>query len=159
MEPKPRRSRKRSAGTPSKPPDRPTLFLDRDAGGRFVTAALREADYEVVTHDEYFAQNTPDIEWIKAVSRKGWVVITADREIARHEPERSLFATAKAYTFILYALTQVTREERIAAVMNSLPKIFAIAAGGHPYGIYRVHREGHVAYVEVKNPRIPINDP
>lgn len=158
MEPTSRKSKRRSVGIHFKPPERPVLFLDRDAGGKFITAALRAEGYQVVTHDEIFAQDTPDIVWIKEVARRGWVVITADRAIARREPERSLFSTCRAYTFILYALTQVRREERIAAVRTCLPKIITIIAGGHPYGIYRVHREGHVLYVEIKNPRLSADD-
>lgn len=151
------RSRKPSAGPAAAPPEAPVFFIDRDTGGRVLAAALRSAGYRVERHDDHFDQATPDPFWIRRVAERGWVILTCDRNISRKEPERSLFGTAPTHTFILYALTQVHREQRIPLVLDVLPKLAALAAGGTPPGIHRVHTDGRVERVAVQ-PRFRLED-
>jgi hypothetical protein len=37
-----------------------TFFVDRSLGGRMVPAALRDAGFEVVAHDDIFTPETDD---------------------------------------------------------------------------------------------------
>lgn len=158
MEPSPKKSRKRSAGPPAGRPEGLVFFVDRDTGGRLLAGALKEAGYSVELHDQHFDQATPDPFWIRRVAQSGWIILTCDREIARKEPERSLFGTAPTYTFILYALTRVRREERIALVLEVLPKLSVLVASAAPLGIHRVHTSGQVEFVAVPRPRFRLED-
>ena len=109
MEPIPKKSRRPSAGPPAKPPETAaTFFIDRDTSGRLLAGELRNRGYTVTLHDEIFQQGTKDPFWIRSVAERGWLILTCDRNIARKEPERSLFGTAPTHTFILYALTPAT---------------------------------------------------
>lgn len=109
--------------------------------------ALRSHGYRVELHDANFRQDTDDTVWIRQVAARGWIVLTCDRNIARKEPERSKFGTAPTHTFILYALTQVPRDQRVPLVLEALPKLGRLVTEGSPHGIYRVHTDGRVERV------------
>ncbi len=158
MEPSPKKSKRPSGGLPAKPPEVPTYFIDRDTGGRMLAEALRPLGYRVELHDAHFLQDTHDTDWIRAVATRGWVVLTCDRNIARKEPERSKFATAATQIFILYALTQVPREQRVQLVLEVLPKLDRLVAEGSPHGIYRVHTNGRVERVIGIKPKFRLED-
>ncbi|WP_437796354.1 hypothetical protein [Sorangium sp. So ce693] len=53
-----------------------TYFVDRSLGRGLVVEALRAAK---LAHDDHFAQNTPDAEWLVEIGRRGWVVLTKDK--------------------------------------------------------------------------------
>jgi len=158
MERSPRKSKRQSAGLPAKPPNAPTFFIDRDTGGRLLAEALRPLGYKVELHDAHFRQDMEDTDWIRSVARKGWVVLTCDRNIARKEPERSKFGTAATQTFILYVLTQVPRTQRVPLVLDVLPKLSRLVNEGAPHGIYRVHTDGRVERVINFKPRFRLED-
>ena len=42
---------------------------------------LRAADLKVEVHDDHFAQDAPDPEWLAAVGKNNWIVITRDERI------------------------------------------------------------------------------
>jgi hypothetical protein len=159
MELNPKKSRRPSAGPPAKPPEAAaTFFVDRDTGGRLLAVELRNRGYTVVLHDDVFPQDTKDPFWIRSVAERGWLILTCDRNIARKEPERSLFGTAPTHTFILYALTQVKRTERIGLVLTVLPKLTKLVTEGARHGIYRVFSDGRVERVEVLQPKFRLED-
>jgi hypothetical protein len=66
-----------SAGATGSRPEPPTLFIDRNSGGRSFRAALQAANIEVVLHDEVFSRTTPDEIWIAEVGQRGWLAVTA----------------------------------------------------------------------------------
>lgn len=159
MEPNPTKSRRPSAGPPAKPPETAaTFFIDRDTGGRLLAGELRNHGYTVVLHDDTFPQNTPDRAWIRDVAERGWLILTCDRNIARKEPERSLFGTAPTHTFILYALTQVKRAERVGLVLAVLPKLTKLVAEGARHGIYRVYSDGRIERVVIQRTKFRLED-
>jgi len=119
---------------------------------------LRPLGYKIELHDTHFLQDTEDTVWIRGVASRGWVVLTCDRNIARKEPERSKFGTAPTQTFILYALTQVPRDQRVPLVLNILPKLGRLVAAGTPHGIYRVHTDGRVEHVTNFKPKFRLDD-
>jgi hypothetical protein len=158
MAPSPKKSRKPSAGLPARPPEAPVFFIDRDTGGRLLAEALRPQGWRVELHDDHFAQDTVDSAWIRAVAGRGWAILTCDRNIARKEPERSLFSTAPAHTFILYALSHVQRDRRVPLVLAALSKLSALVAANAPHGIYRVHTDGRIEQVPGIKPKFRLED-
>ena len=120
--------------------------------------ALRPRGYRVELHGEHFAQDTQDPFWIRGVAQRGWVIPTCDRNIARKEPERSLFGTAPTHTFILYALSHVQREKRVPLVLVALPKLTAFIEAGALHGIYRVHTDGRIEHVSGIKPKFRLED-
>ena len=63
------------------PPELPTLFLDRNLGKNIVSARLRAEGVAVEVHDDHFAIDAPDEEWIRSVAGRGWIAVTRDRNI------------------------------------------------------------------------------
>lgn len=154
----PKKSKRPSAGLPARRLERLVFFIDRDTGGRLLAEALRPHGYTVEIRDEHFPQDTGDTDWIRKVAARGWIVLTCDRNIARKEPERSKFGTAPTHTFILYALTQVSREKRVTLVLEALPKLSRLVKEGSSHGIYRVHTDGRIDYVARLKSKFKLED-
>lgn len=58
-----------------------TFFVDRCLGRGPVVSALRAAGVQTHAHDDHFAQDTLDVDWLTEVGRQGWVVLTKDKNI------------------------------------------------------------------------------
>lgn len=56
-------------------------FIDRSLGRGIVVETLRAAGNEAHAHDDHFAQDTPDTAWLAEIGRRGWVVLTKDKNI------------------------------------------------------------------------------
>lgn len=74
-------------------------FTDRDLGKQFA-AILRAAGLNVARHDEHFAPNARDEEWLRVVGAKGWVAITHDRRI-RYKPNELQAVTANRVALLV----------------------------------------------------------
>ena len=85
----------------SKPEIRLVFFVDRSLGRKHVAQALREAGATVEVHDDHFPQDTPDVDWLLEVGRRGWVVLSKDERIRRNSIERSALETAQVRAFFL----------------------------------------------------------
>jgi hypothetical protein len=66
-----------------------------------VSEALRSHGEAVEAHDAHFAQDAADVEWLGAVGRKGWVVLSQDDRIRLNEVERSALVEAGVAAFFL----------------------------------------------------------
>lgn len=126
---------------PEAAPPEPVFFVDRSLGGKFVVAALRTAGAQVVIHDDVFAQNTPDVDWLAEAGRRGWVVLTKDAAIRRHPHEKAMFQAACVRVFTLARQNLPGREmgELFASMLPGMrkrvanvspPFIFSISRGG-----------------------------
>ena len=62
-------------------PDRAVFFLDRNLGSKIVAGELRRAGHRVEIHDDHFAPAVLDVDWLREVGSRGWVVLTKDRRI------------------------------------------------------------------------------
>jgi predicted nuclease of predicted toxin-antitoxin system len=78
-----------------------TYFVDRSLGRGLVVQALRAAKLEVHAHDDHFAQDTPDAEWLVEVGRRGWVVLTKDKNIRVNALERIALLRANVACIML----------------------------------------------------------
>jgi len=67
-----------------KQPEQVQFFLDRSLGSRVMPEVFREHGLSILVHDEMFAQDTPDEEWIGQVAENGLVAVTLDQRIARN---------------------------------------------------------------------------
>ena len=64
---------------------------------------LRAADLKVEVHDDHFAQDAPDPEWLAAVGKNNWIVITRDERIRYRVAEKQAMRRAKVRAFVLAA--------------------------------------------------------
>jgi hypothetical protein len=78
-----------------------TYFVDRSLGRGLVVAALRDAGETVQAHDDHFPQDTADADWLTEVGRRGWVVLTKDKDIRRNPLEHGALVRANVACFML----------------------------------------------------------
>ena len=118
-------------------------FIDRCLGKRVVAAALRGTGAQVEVHDDHFAQDCPDDEWLAEVGRRGWIVLTKDNRIRYHNSERVAVAGADVRMFALVG-GNLTGEQVAAAFVKALPAMQRRAAEHEPPSIATVRRDGAV---------------
>ena len=133
------KSKKRSASS-GPPPERPVFFVDRSLG-RGVAEALRKAGVEAHRHDDLFAQNAPDEEWLREVGRRGWVVLTKDKMIRRRPLERGALLSSGVRAFVLTS-AQLSGAEMAAIFIRNLPRIQRLAQKTDAPFVAKVTRGG-----------------
>ncbi len=139
------RSKKRSgASSPPSPPEpRPVLFVDRSLGRRRIVDALRHAGANVVHHDDHFPPATPDEEWLAAVGRHGWIILTKDIRIRYKPNEKEAILEAGAVAVILVS-GNMKGEEMAELFVRSLGRIERIAGSARPPAIFTLGRDGRL---------------
>jgi len=102
------KKRSGTKGGATRPPE-PVFFTDRDLGKRF-PEVLRAAGLQVVTHHDLFAERAvPDIEWLRTVGRRGYVVISHDETQTRRREELEAVVSAGVRAF--YVIGKAPLEE------------------------------------------------
>ena len=77
------------------------FYIDRCLGNKLIVETLRNAGVSVEIHDDHFAKNAQDIDWIPEVGKRGWIILTKDARIGKNKLERLAVADAKVKMFIL----------------------------------------------------------
>ena len=140
-----KKSKKPSAASSgSKPPDPLVFFIDRSLCRNIVAQALRQIGETVEIHDDHFAPDAKDEDWLGEVAKRGWIVLTKDDRIRYRITERTAIESAKGRAFVL-ASTQLQGSEMAAAFVKALPRIKRLVAGRAPPFIARVSRAGNVS--------------
>jgi predicted nuclease of predicted toxin-antitoxin system len=123
------------------------LFIDRDLWSRRLDAALRDAGIPFVAHRDLFAHDTPDVEWIAEVGRRGLVVFTRDQEIRRRPNE---LAAVRAARIHLFALTSgnLSAAETAALCVTAWPVIQRAVARHEAPAIFSITRGARVDWLK-----------
>jgi predicted nuclease of predicted toxin-antitoxin system len=129
-----------------KPPDTLVFFLDRSLGKHVVASALRSNGVAVEIHDDHFPADAPDHTWLKAVGRRGWIVLTKDRRIRYRTIELEAIAAAGVKAFVLTA-GDLTGSEQAEAFIQALPRIKSFVRRQSPPFIASVTKAGGVSLV------------
>lgn len=79
----------------------PIFFVDRSLGKRQVAAALSSVGALVEIHDDHFATDALDTEWLPEVARRNWIILTKDEKIAYRTLEQVAIAQSNARVFVL----------------------------------------------------------
>jgi PIN like domain len=109
-----------------------------------VAEALREIGETVEIHDDHFAPDAKDEDWLAEVGKLGWVVLTKDDRIRYRATERMALLSARVRAFVLTS-SQLQGAEMAAAFVKALPRIKRLIANHAPPFIGRVSRAGNVA--------------
>lgn len=80
----------------------------------------------VEIHDEHFAQDAEDTEWLASVGKRGWIVLTKDGRIRRSPLERMALLNANVGAFILTA-GDLRGAAMGALFVEALPKMMRIS--------------------------------
>lgn len=105
----------------SSAPPKATFFVDRDLGKRSA-AILDGAGFSLEWHDDHFPQKTPDEEWLREVTRRGWVVLTHDRKMRYTSRIRDEILDSGARVFIIRS-ARLTTSQLAQVVVNSRTRV------------------------------------
>lgn len=143
-----RKSRKPSDSSSVAPPDAPLLFIDRCAWSRRLGDALRDAAIPFIVHDDKFAKNCADVDWLPVVGREGWIVITRDKNIRRKPNELQAFRDAKVIAFAL-ASGNASADDTARLVVSLYPKFLRKVRGAKPPVMFSVTLAGTISAVRL----------
>jgi hypothetical protein len=139
-----RSKRPSAASSGSKRPEPLVFFIDRSLGRRIVAQGLRKVGEIVEIHDDHFAPDAKDEDWLVEVGKRGWIVLTKDDRIRYRVTERTALASANVRAFVLTS-GQLQGTEMAAAFVKALPRINRLVANHAPPFIGRVSRSGKVS--------------
>lgn len=128
-------------------PSGPIFFVDRSLGSKFVVEALRAAGTQVLAHDQVFAQDTPDVEWLAEAGRRGWIVLTKDAAIRRHPHEKAMFRQANVRVFAL-ARQNLQGREMAELFVHALSGMCRRAAEVPAPFVFSISRKGEFNRLE-----------
>jgi hypothetical protein len=97
-------------------------FVDRSLGRGDVVRALRDAGELAHVHDDLFEQSTADADWLVEIGRRGWVVLTKDKNIRVNAIERIALVQAQVACFML-GRGDLTGAAMGKAFVDALPRI------------------------------------
>lgn len=127
-----------------KPPETPVFFVDRSLGKRVIAESLRAAGARVEIHDDYFAPDAPDEDWLGEVGKRGWVVLTKDKRIQHRILEQAAVANSKVRLFALTA-GNLQGPEMAGIFVAALPRMTRLVRGNPAPFIAKVTRSGAVS--------------
>jgi len=117
--------------------------VDRSVASRQVLAELAAAGAQLLRHDDLFAQNTPDTEWLVEAGRQNWLVLTMDQRIRYNPLEQMALLNSGVGAFILVA-KNLNGAATAACLVAALPAIRAFAARTARPFIAKVYADGRV---------------
>lgn len=126
--------------------------MDRALGTITVAGALRSAGCTVEIHDDHFAQDAKDAEWLSAVGRRGWVVLTKDHHVRTRQNELIALLAAGVAAFVLTS-GDLSGPEMAEAFVRALPKMNRVLVGQPRPFIARVSPGGAVTLLVRGMPR------
>ena len=108
---------------------------------------LRSADLHVEIHDDHFAPDAKDEEWLSVAGKNEWIVITRDERIRYRATAKQVIRRAKVRMFVLVAHGNLRIETLAEIFIKALPKITLVASEQKPPFIAKIWRDGSVAVI------------
>jgi len=113
-----------------------------------MASILRTAGLKVEVHDDHFAQDAPDPEWLAAAGKNNWIVITRDERIRYRVAEKQAIRRAKVRAFVLAAQGHLRAEMLAENFLKALSKIRRTVNAQKPPFIAKISRGGDVTVLE-----------
>lgn len=70
--------------------DHPVFFVDRCLGPQSFASPLRDLGYRIEHLNQHFVPDTADAVWILEVTRRPWVIVSADFRIRNRRTDQRL---------------------------------------------------------------------
>lgn len=83
---------------------------------------IRALGCHVEIHDDHFAVDTEDIEWLREGGKRGWIFLTKDRNITRNQIEVVRLLESRSPAFV-FTSGSVTSDELGKAFAKALPEV------------------------------------
>jgi predicted nuclease of predicted toxin-antitoxin system len=116
-----------------------TFFVDRSLGRRAVPSALRDAGFEVVSHDDVFAADADDEIWLTEAGARGWIVLMKDDRIRYRPRERVALEAARVQAFALTSANMTGEQQAYLLTTHAdrMERFCAEHPGPFVVGVYR----------------------
>lgn len=95
---------------------------------------------------DHFDKDTPDDEWLAAVGRRGWIVLSKDKHLRHNLIEIAALLKSNTHSFILTSGND-TGQEMAEAFLAAMPDIKRIVAKFPPPLVATVTKSGTVKVV------------
>jgi len=89
-----------------------------------VPTALRDAGLRVEVHKEHFNSDCEDHIWLAEVGRRGWIILTKDKQFTSRQIEVAALMKSNTATFVLTS-ANTTGPENAAAFVKAIPQMLA----------------------------------
>ncbi len=132
-------------------PHKPTLFIDRNSGGRVFRGLIDSVGIKVVLHDDCFKRDTTDDAWLKEINQRGWIMITYDINTSKSPLFLYALKRSTARVFILDGLNGASPEGKAKCVIESYELIILVCGKREPPLFWRINREGKAVTVDFKH--------
>ncbi len=119
------------------------VFVDRCLGNKRIVSALQEMGITVEIHDDHFAKDAKDTDWLPEVGKRGWVVLTKDSGISKRNLEKIAVVQAKVKMFVLASKSLSGADMAEAFRKAALPMQEFARDNVAPF-IAKVYRDGRV---------------
>jgi len=132
-------------------PHKPTLFIDRNSGGRLFREILAKADIKLVLHDEVFRDpKTTDETWVKEIGLRRWIAITCDARTMKSPLFLSALKRSAARVFILEAMNGASAEGKAKCIIDAYDKIVEISRRDPPM-FWRFNKQGKPTCIDFRH--------
>ena len=119
------------------------FFIDRCLGSKRIVTALKSSGIAVEIHDDHFAKDAQDVDWLPEVGKQGWVVLTKDAKISKNHLERMAVTNAGISMFTL-ASQNLSGKEMADIFLKSVSKMQEFVRKHPAPFIAKVYRDGRV---------------
>ncbi len=117
------------------------FFIDKCLGLIVVPSALRSAGLHVELKTDHFADNTPDVDWLAEVGRRGWVILSKDKNLRHNHLEIVGLLQSGTHSFILTS-GNFTGTEMAQALVSAIPDMLKMIAKFSPPMVAAVSKSG-----------------
>jgi predicted nuclease of predicted toxin-antitoxin system len=119
------------------------FFIDRCLGSKRIVTALKSSGIAVEIHDDHFAKDAQDVDWLPEVGKQGWVILTKDARIGKNHLERMAVTNAGISMFTL-ASQNLSGKEMADIFLKSITKMQEFVRTHPAPFIAKVYRDGRV---------------
>jgi predicted nuclease of predicted toxin-antitoxin system len=139
--------KKRSVANSASPklPEELTFFLDRQLGRYKMAGVLRKARLNVAIHDDHFAPDAKDEEWLAVAGQKQWIVVTRDERIRYRAAAKQAIRRAKVRAFVLAAQGDLRAEMLAQNFLKAIRSVRRIVEEQKPPFVAKISRSGDVS--------------
>ena len=120
-----------------------TFFIDRCLGNKIIVEKLKSAGISIEIHDDYFAQDAQDVDWIPEVGKKGWVILTKDVKIGKNSLEKIAVTRARIKMFVL-ASQNLLGKDMAEIFLKAIPQMEEFVRKHPAPFIAKVYRDNRI---------------
>jgi uncharacterized protein with PIN domain len=113
-----------------------------------MASALRNAGLKVEIHDDHFAPDAKDEEWLTVAGQKQWIVVTRDERIRYRAAAKQAIRRAKVRAFFLAAQGDLSAEMLAENFLKAFSKVRRAVSEQKPPFIAKISRSGEVTPLE-----------